>query len=115
MTLDDYVLFEKYINNKKNIVKEELDPIGHEDKDINNDGEVNKQDEYLLKRRAAISATIAAKEKSEEEEATSAHYNTNHEALDLIDALIASPKKYKKADIIKILNLASDHLQHKIQ
>jgi hypothetical protein len=113
MTLDDHILFEKYI--KRDVVKEDVDPVGQEDKDVNNDGVVNKQDEYLLKRRAAISAAIASKEKNEEEEATSTHYNTSHEALDLIDALLASPKKYKKADLVKILTLASDHLQHKIQ
>jgi hypothetical protein len=115
MTLDDHILFEKYV--KRNILKEEpaYDPVGKEDRDVNNDGVVDKQDEYLLKRRSAISAAIAAKEKNEEEEATATHYNTNHEALDLIDALLASPKKYKKADLVKILTLASDHLQHKIQ
>jgi hypothetical protein len=31
-----------------------LDPVGKEDEDVNNDGAVDKQDEYLLNRRAAI-------------------------------------------------------------
>lgn len=113
MTLDDHIMFEKYIT--REVVREGMDTVGQEDKDVNNDGVVDKQDEYLLKRRSSISAAIAAKEKQEEEEATATHYNTSHEALDLIDALMASPKKYKKSDLIKILNLASDHLQHKIQ
>jgi len=38
---------------------EELDPVGKEDKDINNDGKVNKIDKYLLNRRKAISKNIA--------------------------------------------------------
>jgi hypothetical protein len=37
---------------------EALDPVGKEDKDINNDGKVNNTDKYLLKRRKAIAANI---------------------------------------------------------
>jgi hypothetical protein len=37
---------------------EKLDPVGKEDKDINNDGEVNKTDKYLLNRRKVISKNI---------------------------------------------------------
>ena len=33
---------------------EGLDPVGHEDKDIDNDGDHDKSDKYLLKRRKAI-------------------------------------------------------------
>ena len=38
--------------------EEALDPVGKEDKDINNDGEVNKTDKYLLNRRKTISKNI---------------------------------------------------------
>jgi len=41
-----------------NIIAEKLDPVGQEDADINNDGEVNSQDKYLLKRRKAISKNL---------------------------------------------------------
>jgi hypothetical protein len=37
---------------------EALDPVGKEDKDINNDGKVDNTDKYLLKRRKAIAANI---------------------------------------------------------
>lgn len=40
---------------------EKMDPVGHEDEDINNDGKVDKTDKYLKKRRQAISAAIAKK------------------------------------------------------
>jgi hypothetical protein len=40
-----------------------LDPVGRENKDINNDGRVNRTDSYLLKRRGAISAAIAQSKK----------------------------------------------------
>ena len=35
-----------------------LDPVGKEDKDVNNDGKVNKTDKYLMKRRKAIGKSI---------------------------------------------------------
>ena len=35
-----------------------LDPVGKEDKDVNNDGKVNKSDKYLMKRRKAIGKAI---------------------------------------------------------
>ena len=38
-----------------------LDPVGQEDKDINNDGDHDSTDKYLLKRRKAISKAIAKK------------------------------------------------------
>jgi hypothetical protein len=45
-------------------INEKMDPVGKEDKDINNDGKVDKQDSYLKKKREAISKS----KKSEEEE-----------------------------------------------
>ena len=42
-------------------MSEDLDPVGKEDDDINNDGKVDKTDKYLKKRRAAISSAIATK------------------------------------------------------
>ena len=37
---------------------EDLDPVGQEDDDINNDGKVNKTDKYLANRRKAIAKNI---------------------------------------------------------
>lgn len=71
------------------------------------------EEEYLARRDAAIKAAITAKEESEEQHAMSTHYNTNHEALDLVDSLLHSPKKYAKADVIKVLSLALDKLSGK--
>ena len=39
-------------------MSEDLDPIGQEDEDINNDGKVNKTDKYLATRRKAISKAV---------------------------------------------------------
>jgi len=71
------------------------------------------EEEYLARRDSAIKAAISAKEESEEQAALNSHYNVNHEALDLVDKLINHPKKYSKADTIKILTMAADKLQNK--
>lgn len=41
-----------------------LDPVGKEDKDIDNDGDHDKSDRYLLKRRKAIGKAIATRKES---------------------------------------------------
>jgi hypothetical protein len=43
--------------------KKHLDPVGKEDKDINNDGKVDKTDKYLSKRRKAIKASKSKSKK----------------------------------------------------
>ena len=39
--------------------KEGLDPVGQEDGDVDNDGDKDKSDEYLMKRRGAVKRFIA--------------------------------------------------------
>lgn len=41
---------------------EELDPVGHEDADINNDGKVNASDRYLAHRRAVRASAMGMRE-----------------------------------------------------
>ena len=43
------------------VVHEKMDPVGQEDKDIDNDGDHDSTDKYLLKRRKAIGKAIAKK------------------------------------------------------
>ena len=40
------------------VVQEGLDPVGKEDDDIDNDGDTDKTDKYLLKRRKAIKKSM---------------------------------------------------------
>ena len=47
-----------YATATKRAMDEELDPVGKEDDDIDNDGDVDKTDKYLLNRRKAIAANI---------------------------------------------------------
>jgi hypothetical protein len=46
-----------------------LDPVGQEDDDVDNDGDVDSSDSYLKKRRAAVGAAIASDRKKKVEEA----------------------------------------------
>jgi hypothetical protein len=50
---------------------EALDPVGKEDKDVNNDGKVNKTDKYLKHRRDVIGAKIKNEEVEELDELSS--------------------------------------------
>ena len=49
------------LNSMSNVfITEKLDPVGKEDDDIDNDGDSDKSDSYLRKRRQAVGAAIAA-------------------------------------------------------
>ena len=70
----EYGKFQKdqisYINKKTKgkhipgMANEALDPVGREDADIDNDGDTDKSDKYLHKRRKAIGKAIATKKES---------------------------------------------------
>tara|TARA_B100000035_G_scaffold314315_1_gene330263 strand:+ start:982 stop:2283 length:1302 start_codon:yes stop_codon:yes gene_type:complete len=47
--------------------KKKLDPVGKEDGDVDNDGDKDSSDSYLLKRRAAVSAAIKSKKGTKKE------------------------------------------------
>ena len=47
--------------------KKKLDPVGKEDGDVDNDGDKDASDAYLMKRRGAVSAAIKAKKGTKKE------------------------------------------------
>ncbi len=49
--------------NEETEIEEKLDPVGKEDDDIDNDGDVDKTDDYLKNKRKAVSKAIANKKK----------------------------------------------------
>jgi len=51
----------------QNNYKESLDPVGQEDADIDNDGDTDKSDKYLHKRRKAIGKAMKKRMKEEKE------------------------------------------------
>ena len=50
-----------------------LDPVGKEDDDVDNDGDVDDSDKYLKKRRAAISKAVKSEEVVDEAMGDAAH------------------------------------------
>ena len=55
---------EHFVNDSKNkevLGEKKLDPVGAEDKDIDNDGDHDKSDKYLLARRKKVGKILAAK------------------------------------------------------
>ena len=52
----------------RSIISEKMDPVGKEDDDINNDGKVDKTDDYLKNKRKAISKAIGKKSVKEEDD-----------------------------------------------
>ena len=53
-----------HVLNRYYDIDEALDPVGKEDSDIDNDGDVDSSDEYLKKRRDAVSKAIKKESKS---------------------------------------------------
>lgn len=103
------------MNNKFNqyfsTLVENLDPVGKEDKDINNDGKVDSTDEYLKNRREKVAQAIAHG-KQEEEESFKAHTNSKHmAALEIWDNLLNS-KKYSPSEAMEVINLAKAAFEH---
>jgi len=47
---------------------EDLDPVGEEDEDVDNDGDTDSSDEYLKNRRAAIGNAIEGEDEDEAED-----------------------------------------------
>jgi hypothetical protein len=90
---------------------ENLDPVGHEDADINNDGKVNSTDKYLAKKREAISKAIAKGKQEEEEQLKKMEHNMHGDALYVWHYLLHS-KKYSPQDAMKVLNLAKGSFEH---
>jgi hypothetical protein len=68
-----------------------LDPVGKEDSDINNDGKVNKTDDYLKNRRNKIGSAIATRKEEFIHEAETE--NSNDKKIDVM-------KKGKKNKVI---------------
>jgi hypothetical protein len=60
-------LFKKILESK--IEKAKLDPVGQEDDDVDNDGDVDDSDEYLHNRRKAIAKAMKKEEAESVEEA----------------------------------------------
>jgi hypothetical protein len=81
-----------YLEKVANVVEaKKLDPVGHEDADIDNDGDVDKSDKYLHNRRKAVGKAIAKKKKVEE--AKNIHGDIENPSTDLKGAVKKAVKR----------------------
>jgi len=62
--------FDKFVGRGKKTQKEALDPVGQEDGDVDNDGDKDSSDKYLMKRRKAIGKAIGKKKVGSQSEET---------------------------------------------
>ena len=77
--------------------KKKLDPVGKEDDDVDNDGDVDSSDEYLKKRRAAIGKAMGKDgDKEEDEEEKEDKKKDKKESLDLISAYNSMYEHHQK-------------------
>ena len=93
----------KHFINENNLgaysrLKEKLDPVGKEDDDIDNDGDVDKTDDYLANRRKAVAKAIADKEKTDTEKDARKAKGMMNEATDAEVIDILSDMLIKLAD-----------------
>ena len=100
---DKMVALKEAIKNEiRSILSEKMDPVGKEDDDINNDGKVDKTDDYLKNKRKAISKAIGKKSVKEEDEddddvtAKKATKGAKKKAKGGIEKEIAKKKEEKK-------------------
>ena len=77
--------------------KKKLDPVGKEDDDVDNDGDVDSSDEYLKKRRAAIGKAMGKdSDKEEDEEDKEDKKKDKKESLDLVSAYRSMYEHHQK-------------------
>lgn len=86
----------------KGMLKEALDPVGKEDSDIDNDGDVDKTDKYLANRRKSIGKAIGKGRMMKEDDMEESHPGNDRWYEDFEDGLknlvnnkYISPLEYK--------------------
>ena len=76
--------------------EKKLDPVGKEDSDVDNDGDVDSSDSYLKKRREAVSKAMGKDKKEMKESACS-------DGCECDDCKSKSKKKMKKEELDTII------------
>jgi hypothetical protein len=99
---------------KNRIPKKNLDPVGKEDGDVDNDGDKDKTDKYLLKKRKAISKNITPNTRKVNEVYSDNHGIPAGELKDLskedqekLKKLQDAMKKAEKGDTTDLMSIIS--------
>jgi hypothetical protein len=102
----DTFVFEGKHYKAKTKKEDKLDPVGQEDDDVDNDGDVDSSDKYLKKRRSAIKKRMAMdEEKSVEESAGTAQHGPDDATSDTFQKQMGggrSPREKEFVDMHKM-------------
>ena len=85
-------LYDLYLLGLEKVAKK-LDPVGKEDADMDNDGDVDKSDAYLLNRRKAVGKAIAKKKGMKKEAFSRPSAGTPDYAAKMSEAFSGHAKK----------------------
>ena len=103
---EDTFVFEGKHYKAKTKKEDKLDPVGQEDDDIDNDGDVDSSDKYLKKRRSAIKKRMAMdEEKSVKEAAGTAQHGPDDATSDTFQKQMGggrSPREKEFVDMHKV-------------
>ena len=91
----------KWKSRSNDPVKEAMDPVGQEDADIDNDGDADKSDKYLHKRRKAIGKAIATRKEALDPVGKEDEDIDNDGDTDKSDAYLKNRRKVRGAAIGK--------------
>ncbi len=112
--IDNSKMFEAYkarFNKPAQLVAEKLDPVGQEDADINNDGKVDSNDEYLKRKRESIAKSIESEKKKQSEDEELKASNKHGDALYIWDYLLHK-KKYSPQEAMEVVSMAKAAFEH---
>jgi hypothetical protein len=93
----------------KAVLNESLDPVGKEDDDIDNDGDVDKTDKYLANRRQAVGKAIGHGRTMKEDEEVKVASDGSHMKDPAFAAKVVAQKHGKDLkDLVDIYDATSD-------
>jgi len=106
----DLDLLESQINGTLGLAESKLDPVGKEDADVNNDGKVDKSDDYLKNRRETVSKEMEKENVMENAtELANIPHNAGKPAAGIDDA-----KKFQQAVAVKQSDYVNANTEHEV-
>jgi hypothetical protein len=89
--------------------EKKMDPVGKADADIDNDGDVDKSDEYLHNRRKAIKKAMKKDDDMEEKKSMKEKLQTQKEAI--VEREMTDAEKKKREEIVLAMKDKKDDLK----
>ena len=87
----------------QSVQEKKLDPVGKEDGDVDNDGDKDSSDSYLMKRRKAIGKAMKKEEIEKEEETAVAEHHQKDADDKVIEHDETTPSSVEEQTVLKQL------------